>query len=85
MYLSTVEAGGETVFPDSEEKPSNDGMSSCGKQGLAVKPVKGDALLFYSTRPDGSLDASSLHSGCPVVRGEKWSATCWIRQKPYDI
>lgn len=36
-------------------------LSECGKQGLAVKPKMGDALLFWSMRPDASLDPSSLH------------------------
>ncbi|CAI5511305.1 unnamed protein product [Closterium sp. Naga37s-1] len=43
-----------------------------------VKPQKGDALLFYSLHPDGTTDQSSLHASCPVIRGEKWSATKWI-------
>lgn len=49
-------------------------ISLCG----AVKARKGNALLFFSMKPDGSFDGASLHSGCPVLRGEKWSATKWI-------
>ena len=41
----------------------------------------GDALLFWSARTDGSLDKHALHGGCPVVKGEKWVATKWIRNK----
>ncbi|XP_048591089.1 probable prolyl 4-hydroxylase 11 [Brassica napus] len=48
MYLSDVDEGGETVFP----------MSS---SGLSVSPKKGDAVLFWNNRPDGSQDPSSLH------------------------
>lgn len=44
----------------------------------AVKARKGNALLFFSMKPDGSFDSASLHSGCPVIKGEKWSATKWI-------
>jgi hypothetical protein len=40
-----------------------------------VKPRQGDALLFYSQTPNGTLDTLSLHSGCPVIHGNKWSAT----------
>jgi prolyl 4-hydroxylase len=40
-----------------------------------VKPRVGDALLFYSLTPDGTQDKLSLHAGCPVIKGEKWSAT----------
>ncbi|KAG2243527.1 hypothetical protein Bca4012_022181 [Brassica carinata] len=61
MYLSDVDEGGETVFP----------MSS---GGLSVSPKKGDAVLFWSKRPDGSLDPSSLHGGRPVIKGNKWAS-----------
>lgn len=36
-------------------------LSDCGKKGLSVKPKRGDALLFWSMKPDASLDPSSLH------------------------
>jgi prolyl 4-hydroxylase len=49
--------------------------AACAQAGLAVKPRVGDALLFYSLTPDGGKDKLSLHAGCPVIKGEKWSAT----------
>merc|ERR1712196_386149 len=49
--------------------------------GLKVRPRKGQALVFYSLKPDGNFDPQSLHGGCPVVKGEKWVATKWIRQR----
>ena len=57
---SDVEDGGETVFPKATPK----GGSSLGgraKRGVSVKPKMGDALLFWSMRPDGSRDPKSLH------------------------
>lgn len=30
-------------------------MQDCARQGVAVKPRRGDALLFYSLQPSGSL------------------------------
>nr|CAB3464884.1 unnamed protein product [Digitaria exilis] len=49
-----------------------------------VKPRKGDALLFFNLKPDGATDSVSLHGGCPVIKGEKWSATKWIRVASFD-
>ncbi|XP_078440425.1 putative prolyl 4-hydroxylase 3 [Wolffia australiana] len=87
MYLSDVEEGGETIFPNakvnSSSLPYYNELSSCGKKGLGVKPKMGDALLFWSMRPDASLDASSLHGGCPVIKGNKWSSTKWLHLNEY--
>ena len=49
-----------------------------------VKPRKGDALLFWSLHPNATTDDASLHAGCPVIKGEKWSATKWIHVRPFD-
>jgi hypothetical protein len=43
----------------------------------------GDALLFYSVKPDGTQDPKALHTGCPVVTGVKWTATIWIHTLPF--
>lgn len=83
MYLATPEEGGETVFPDAEVKSSGPGLSDCALKGLANKPYKGDALLFYSLTPDGKEDLRSLHGSCPTLKGEKWSATKWVHVGPY--
>lgn len=44
-------------------------MSECARKGLANKPVKGDALMFYSLTPDGKEDPKSLHGSCPTTKG----------------
>ncbi|KAL5983993.1 hypothetical protein ACLOJK_018095 [Asimina triloba] len=62
-----------------------DDLSECAKKGIAVKPRRGDALLFFSLHPNATPDESSLHAGCPVIEGEKWSATKWIRVDSFDI
>jgi prolyl 4-hydroxylase len=77
-YLSTPEEGGETVFPNADRKVTGDGWSECAKRGLAVKAVKGDAVMFFSLKADGTEDPTSLHGACPVTKGEKWSAPMWI-------
>ncbi|KAM0967594.1 hypothetical protein FF1_016108 [Malus domestica] len=89
MYLSDVEEGGETVFPTAKGSISSvpwwNELSECGKQGLALKPKMGDALLFWSMRPDATLDPSSLHGACPVIRGNKWSCTKWMHLQEYKV
>ncbi|CAL1394663.1 unnamed protein product [Linum trigynum] len=89
MYLSDVEEGGETVFPSAKGNysavPWWNELSECGKKGLSVKPKMGDALLFWSMKPDASLDPSSLHGGCAVIKGNKWSSTKWMRVNEYKV
>lgn len=67
MYLNTVEEGGETIFP---------------KANVRVKPIKGTAVLFYNCTPDGKEDPLTLHCGTPVIKGDKWIITKWLRQRP---
>jgi prolyl 4-hydroxylase len=65
VYLNDVEEAGDTVFP---------------KLGLSIVPKKGSAVYFEYVNGDGQLDEASLHGGTPVLRGEKWVATKWVRQ-----
>ncbi|XXG78742.1 hypothetical protein AAC387_Pa08g2619 [Persea americana] len=79
MYLSDNVEGGETYFP-----MAGDGECSCGGKtvkGMCVKPTQGDAVLFWSMGLDGVSDPNSIHGGCEVLEGEKWSATKWMRQR----
>lgn len=87
MYLSNVEKGGETIFPHAEGKlsqPKDESWSECAHKGYAVKPRKGDALLFFSLHLDATTDSKSLHGSCPVIEGEKWSATKWIHVADFE-
>jgi prolyl 4-hydroxylase len=88
LYLSDVEEGGETVFPNAPAPPGQaaaGNWSACAAQGLAVKAVKGNALLFWSMKVGGELDGGSSHAGCPVIQGEKWTATKWMHVAPADV
>jgi hypothetical protein len=54
--------GGETVFPNAEPSVhvKGPGWSECALKGLAHKPVKGDALLFYRWGLCSSVSLSSV-------------------------
>jgi len=68
MYLNTPEAGGATIFP---------------RAHIQVTPVRGDAILFYNCTPNGMVDPESFHGGAPVIAGEKWIMTKWIRERVF--
>ncbi|KAG1671802.1 hypothetical protein FOA52_000179 [Chlamydomonas sp. UWO 241] len=88
MYLSTPETGGETVFAkagDGVVKPSGREWSPCAlSSAFAVKAFKGDALLIYGLRPDGTIDALSEHASCPSSSGDSWVATKHVHVAPHN-
>jgi prolyl 4-hydroxylase len=49
--------------------------------GVRIAPQKGSALFFSYERP--SPDTLTRHAGLPVISGEKWIATRWLRERPY--
>lgn len=66
MYLNDVEEGGETSFP---------------KLNLSVYPNKGMAVYFEYFYSNQALNEFTLHAGTPVIQGEKWVATMWMRRQ----
>ncbi len=66
MYLSDVEQGGETYFP---------------KINLSVSPQKGMAVYFEYFYNNQMLNELTFHGGAPVIIGDKWAATQWMRRK----
>lgn len=50
--------------------------------GLEVAPVKGNAVFFAYDRPHPMT--RSLHGGSPVLAGEKWVATKWLREGHFE-
>lgn len=58
LYLTDVEEGGETVFPNIPVPPgqTSENFSECAMQGLAAKPRRGDAVVFWSLTTAGMLN-----------------------------
>jgi prolyl 4-hydroxylase len=46
--------------------------------GLQIAPVKGNAVFFSYNAPHPST--GTLHAGAPVIEGEKWIVTKWLRE-----
>jgi prolyl 4-hydroxylase len=70
VYLNDGYQGGETTFL---------------KTGLTFSGAKGDALIFGNALPDGRCDNAALHAGLPVLSGEKYLASRWIRAQPFSF
>lgn len=63
-------------------EPEGGGATSFPDAGLEVAPVKGHAVFFSYDRPHPST--RTLHGGEPVLAGEKWVATKWLRERRFD-
>ena len=57
-FMSDVEYGGSISF---------------WEIGLAVKPIKGSAIMWYNLLPDGNIDPRVGIAHCPVFIGSKWT------------
>jgi prolyl 4-hydroxylase len=68
VYLNDVLEGGETVFPEI---------------GMSVVPRQGNGLYFEYTNSRMQVDQKSRHGGAPVIAGEKWIATKWMRARRF--
>jgi prolyl 4-hydroxylase len=49
---------------------------------LEVAPVRGNAVFFSYDRPHPVT--RSLHGGAPVLEGEKWITTKWLRERAFN-
>jgi len=49
--------------------------------GFEVAPIKGNACFFSYDR--AHVNTKSLHGGSPVIEGEKWVATKWLREREF--
>lgn len=69
VYLNTVEAGGATRFKVIDK---------------IVQPERGKLLAWNNRRPDGSLNAATLHHAMKVRKGRKYVITRWYRERPWS-
>jgi prolyl 4-hydroxylase len=58
--------------------PDKGGGTTFPDVGLTVAPVKGNGVFFSYDRPHPAT--KTLHGGAPVIEGEKWVATKWLRE-----
>lgn len=59
-------------------EPTRGGGTTFPDVGLEVAPVRGHAVFFSYDRPHPST--RTLHGGAPVLEGDKWVATKWLRE-----
>lgn len=70
LYLNTVARGGETEFPSIN---------------VRVHPLQGNALFWWNiNRQTRQIEPLTLHQANPVLEGEKWIATKWLREGDYQ-
>lgn len=70
IYLNEEFEGGETEFP---------------KLGIRLKGRKGDGISFTNVSDNGEESRLAVHAGRPVISGEKFITTLWIRDKTYTF
>jgi len=66
IYLNEVEEGGETFFP---------------RLNLRFKPKRGMAIMWRNLDIYGEPDDMLLHSGEPILKGNKYIVTKWFRER----
>lgn len=62
--------------------PARGGATSFPDAMIEVAAVKGNAVFFSYDRPQAAT--LTLHGGAPVLEGEKWVATKWLREREFS-
>jgi prolyl 4-hydroxylase len=63
------------------QEPELGGATTFPDVGLEVAPKRGTGVFFSYERPDPAT--RTLHGGAPVLAGEKWVATKWLREREF--
>ncbi len=61
--------------------PARGGGTTFPDIGLEVAPQRGNGVFFAYDRPHPAT--RTLHGGAPVLEGEKWVATKWLREREF--
>jgi len=90
-YFDPVHPGSATILQRGGQRvgtlimylntPKRGGGTTFPDVHVEVAPIKGNAVFFSYDRPHPS--SRSLHGGAPVVEGEKWVATKWMREREF--
>ena len=64
-WLADTEDGGGTAYI----YPGHEGV---------ITPEKGAAAFWYDLKSDLTRDETTIHAGCPVIKGNKWIMNKWI-------
>ena len=91
-YFDPVEPGTPTILKRGGQRvativmylgePEKGGGTTFPDVHLEVAPLKGNAVFFSYDRPHPMT--RTLHGGAPVLAGEKWIATKWLRERRFE-
>jgi prolyl 4-hydroxylase len=91
-YFDPVEPGTPTILKRGGQRvgtivmylaePAKGGGTIFPDVHLEVAPKRGNAVFFSYERPHPST--RTLHGGQPVLQGEKWIATKWMRERRFE-
>jgi len=90
-YFDPVHPGSATILKRGGQRvgtvlmylntPKKGGGTTFPDVGFEVAPIKGNAVFFSYDR--AHVNTKSLHGGAPVIEGEKWVATKWLREREF--
>ena len=91
-YFDPVEPGTPTILKRGGQRvativmylaePAKGGGTTFPDVNLVIAPKRGNAVFFSYDRPHPVT--RTLHGGAPVLAGEKWIATKWLRERRFE-
>ncbi len=63
------------------QSPEKGGGTIFPDVGFEVAPIAGNAVFFSYNKPHAVT--KTLHGGQPIIQGEKWIATKWLRERVF--